>query len=163
MGNQSVAWIKIIIDSCSSPMPSLILFLNEDYMVDLPNPMKAVMHVLLGFFSRSKTISCLPGLNYWRWNLQERWLYYCKCAGWWDIGRFHKRTGKYDRGPIDHANLICPFCSSQIESCFVSVCFIYILCESFFVNLGAFSTFSSNAPKRKAFLTSHKIEFPRWK
>jgi hypothetical protein len=44
-----------------------------------------------------------------------------------------------------------------------------VLCQSassissikiFFVNLGAFSTFTSNAPKRKAFLTSHKIEFP---
>jgi hypothetical protein len=44
-----------------------------------------------------------------------------------------------------------------------------VLCQSvssiypikiFFVNVGAFSTFSSNAPKRKVFLTSHKIEFP---
>ena len=44
-----------------------------------------------------------------------------------------------------------------------------VLCQSassispikiFFVNVGAFSTFTSNAPKRKAFLTSHKIEFP---
>ena len=30
----------------------------------------------------------------------------------------------------------------------------------FFINVGAFSTFTSNAPKRKAFLTSHKLEFP---
>ena len=44
-----------------------------------------------------------------------------------------------------------------------------VLCQSassispvkiFFVNVGAFCTFTSNAPKRKAFLTSHKIEFP---
>jgi hypothetical protein len=44
-----------------------------------------------------------------------------------------------------------------------------VLCQSassispvkiFFVNVGAFSTFTSNAPKRKAFLTSHKMEFP---
>ena len=44
-----------------------------------------------------------------------------------------------------------------------------VLCQSassissvklFFINVGAFSTFTSNAPKRKAFLTSHNIEFP---
>ena len=44
-----------------------------------------------------------------------------------------------------------------------------VLCQSassispvkiFFVNVGAFCTFTSNAPKRKAFLTSHNIEFP---
>ena len=43
-----------------------------------------------------------------------------------------------------------------------------VLCQSassissvklFFINVGAFSTFTSNAPKRKAFLTSHNIEF----
>ena len=41
-----------------------------------------------------------------------------------------------------------------------------VLCQSassispvkvFFVNIGAFCTFTSNAPKRKAFLTSHHI------
>ena len=45
----------------------------------------------------------------------------------------------------------------------------HVLCQSassissvkiFFINVGAFSTFTSNAPKRKAFLTSHKVEFP---
>jgi hypothetical protein len=44
-----------------------------------------------------------------------------------------------------------------------------VLCQSassispvkiFFINVGAFCTFTSNAPRRKAFLTSHKIEFP---
>ena len=44
-----------------------------------------------------------------------------------------------------------------------------VLCQSassissvkiFFINVGAFSTFTNNAPKRKAFLTSHKVEFP---
>ena len=44
-----------------------------------------------------------------------------------------------------------------------------VLCQSassissvklFFINVGAFSTFTSNAPKRKAFLTFHNIEFP---
>ena len=30
----------------------------------------------------------------------------------------------------------------------------------FFINVGAFSTVTSNAPRRKAFLTSHNIEFP---
>ena len=30
----------------------------------------------------------------------------------------------------------------------------------FFVNIGAFCTFTSNAPRRKAFLSSHNIEFP---
>ena len=44
-----------------------------------------------------------------------------------------------------------------------------VLCQSassispvkiFFINVGAFSTVTSNAPRRKAFLTSHNIEFP---
>ena len=44
----------------------------------------------------------------------------------------------------------------------------HVLCQSassispvkiFFINVGAFSIFTSNAPKRKAFLTSHNIEF----
>ncbi len=30
----------------------------------------------------------------------------------------------------------------------------------FFVNVGAFCTFTSNAPRRKAFLSSHNLEFP---
>ncbi|CAB3981985.1 zinc finger MYM-type 1-like [Paramuricea clavata] len=44
-----------------------------------------------------------------------------------------------------------------------------VLCQSassiapvkiFFINTSAFSTFTSNAPRRKAFLTSHNLEFP---
>lgn len=44
-----------------------------------------------------------------------------------------------------------------------------VLCQSassiapvkiFFINTSAFSTFPSNAPRRKAFLTSHNLEFP---
>ena len=44
-----------------------------------------------------------------------------------------------------------------------------VLCQSassiapvkiFFFNTSAFSTFTSNAPRRKAFLTSHNLEFP---
>ena len=30
----------------------------------------------------------------------------------------------------------------------------------FFINIGAFCTFTSNAPRRKAFLSSHNLEFP---
>ena len=30
-----------------------------------------------------------------------------------------------------------------------------------FINVSAFCTFSSNAPRRKAFLTSHNVEFPK--
>ena len=33
--------------------------------------------------------------------------------------------------------------------------------EIFFINVRAFCTFSSNAPRRKAFLTTHNIEFPK--
>lgn len=42
----------------------------------------------------------------------------------------------------------------------MSSCILYCTCKDFFVNIGAFCSFTSNAPRRKALLSSHNLEFP---